>query len=481
MLEFKDRLQRTRSPHTMRSWPLPRAQSPRIESLRVALGSTRPHAHTQPRAQRALDHFTEQLRTEGTPIIEPAENTDWTHFTFVWIGEAPHGVMLQLNRITDPLDVEDTRLERIGESNVHALTLRLPSDWQGSYLFVPLPYGVPPTLHGRPTKQTMVALAEHAQSDPLAREHIPSKAVTASAVRRLPDYAAARGPRVPKLALWRLTPEITEWLPTIQSPVNGESLTLHRWSSPSANEESPVILLLDGEVWRTQFPVATEIAERHRQGRFPAVHLLLLESGGPGQRELDYACSRGESLALLTALRKAARKLNSPPLPDTPWVIAGQSLGGLFAALCATRHGNLVRAAVAQSPSLWWPTPPNPWHSEPGWFEEQAMSPAVGAPVLLESGALDAGVAERCRAAAALLKMGDRLIAHRQHSGGHDVLQWQATLVDELEAALIATAPAGSVPPRPHRADGRSRVTHRLKPRRALPTRATDEQGQTTA
>src|SRR5699024_12230679 len=82
----------------------------------------------------------------------------------------------------------------------------------------------------------------------------------------------------------------------------------------------------------------------------------------------------------------------------------------------------------------------NPWDPRgTSWFDEQAVSAAPGAPVLLEVGALEYVLTDRVRAAAALLETRDALIGTVEHPGGHDVLQWQATIVDHLHTAIEAT------------------------------------------
>src|SRR5699024_12405820 len=97
--------------------------------------------------------------------------------------------------------------------------------------------------------------------------------------------------------------------------------------------------------------------------------------------------------------------------------------------LAAPRPPDLVRGAVAQSPSLWWPATLNPWDPRgTSWFDEQAVSAAPGAPVLLEVGALEDVLTERGRAAAARLETRDALIGAVEHPGGHDGRPWQGAI-----------------------------------------------------
>lgn len=424
---------RTTPPHAIRRWPLPTVPSDTIEALRDELEeATDAAARTA-----AVERFRAHLERERTPLIEAdAEgDTDWCRATFVFLGEAPGGVLMQLNRISDPLDPEDTMLEQIAGSEVHALTLRLPAAWQGGYLFAIAPRRMAATLHQTPDMRAMMEFARNAQADPYARERIPSKEVTATGGLEIPDYSAARGPKAPTVALWHNEPTEATQLGSVVSPIGGAQLPLHHWAAPGADASSPVILLLDGEVWLRQFPIASALIELVAGGTMPPVHVLYLESGGSRQREFDYTCGPETSLALLEGVREAS----AHAVPATPWVIAGQSLGGLFSALAATRHPQFIRAAVAQSPSLWWPSDPSPWQKPAGWFEERAAaaeSDAPGAPILIEAGAIDAGVVEYARSAAALLRTQNALIAYNEYSAGHDILQWQSTLADALATAL---------------------------------------------
>lgn len=362
---------RSTPPHTIRPWPLPRAQSQTIEALRRELADAPEALRTEVVAQ-----FRDQVAQSGTPLIEECDDSASTLFTFVWFGQAPHGVVVQLNRITDTLDVEDTKLEQIEGSEVYALTLRLPSNWLGSYLFVPLPQPVPPAIHTRVDMRVVAGAVRFAQADVHARELIPSKAVVASGAQAIPEYAVARGPLAPSLTLWQDPATATRTLSGVMSPVTGTELALHHHAGD----------------------------DRVTEALLESVHTVAGNSIGNG-----------------------------------PWIVVGQSLGGLFAVECATRHPQLVSAAIAQSPSLWFPSSSSPWDYEPGWFEERATR-TDGAPILLEAGVIDAGVVEHCRTAAALLAAQNSLIEYNEYAAGHDVLQWQATLPKAIAKALRATA-----------------------------------------
>ena len=399
------------------------AESPLLERLAADL------AGEQADATGVVERFTAQVQRMGTPVVEPATEPGWELFSFVWIGEAPHGVLLQLNRVSDPLDPADTLLRPIGDGRVHALTLQLPSAWLASYQLVVLPEPLPDKGRATLPAQTRAALARSARQDPYARVTIPNKASVASGGVEPPRLGVARGADAPAVELWRHEVPPTERLAPVPSPVNGTELGLHRWSHSAAGPASPVVLLGDGEGWADRFPIAAELDARVDAGACPPLHVVMLESGGPVQRQVDYTGTADQLRGLLTAVRDRVGV-------DGPWIVAGQSLGGLLAARSATLLPDLVAAGIAQSPSLWWPTPPHPWERGRGWFEERAEN--GGSPILVECGAFEWGLVERARAAAALLTAQGGLIDSREVYGGHDVLWWQATLPQAVVDAVRA-------------------------------------------
>ncbi|MDO5052700.1 MAG: alpha/beta hydrolase-fold protein [Pseudoclavibacter sp.] len=441
--ELESRILAAVPPHSVRPWPLPRGESAFVAGLRARIEAAGDAAAREREVERAL----RELRERGTPLTEPGDEPGTARFTFFWAGEAPHGVVLHLNRVSDMIDPADTLLQPIGGSRLHAITLLLPEDWLGSYLFAPLPAPLgPPLLHRGVDRAALGLLAAAASADPWAREQAPGKGLPGREGEAGPPLAIARGPAAPGLALQRAARRRPAAARTVRSPANGARLPLAVWSHPEAGPASPAVLLADGEVWGEQFPLAGELDRRIGAGGLEPLHLLFLASGGARQRILDYTAPAEESERLLAEVREAVGPQIAGPL-----VAAGQSLGGLFALQCASRHPGSVAAAVAQSPSLWWPSPLPGRGSPPvapraGWFEEHAARAAAGAgsaPVLLQGGACEWGLVERIRDAAALLRVQGALIDYREVPGGHDVAWWQALLPDAIVAAVRAAGRVG--------------------------------------
>lgn len=413
-------------PHTLRPWPLPRAQSPRLAELQRRLKSSEPASELVP-----------EFLAGGTPVLEPGEEPGQVLVTFAWQGFAPYGVQLQSNRLNDILDPGDTLMEQVSGTDLHVLTLVLPDDWIGGYQFLVLPEPLrAPQLHSGADRTYLARLHAGLCADPHAREVAPGR-------RGALIQAVGRGPAASALRL-DLGNE-TEWpsariSTTVPSPANATPLALHRWSHPSAHDSSPTFLFLDGEVWHRQYPILPRLIAETAAGNLLPMHALLLESGGPKQRQQDYLGSPEQIRRLLSGVLQAGGAGDRSPL-----IVCGQSLGGLFTMRATTFHPDLVAAGIAQSPSLWWPIGGQFRQHRGQWFRERAAAVAatrtgsapIPSPLILHNGLLEWDLADDVRHAAALLEVEGSLIEHREYAGGHEVLWWQQALPQALAAATI--------------------------------------------
>ena len=400
--------------HCSRPWPLPIATSPALEALteRVA---------TAPSTQRAAlaDDLAAQLLTQGSPIIEAGDEPGRRLVSFLHRGEPGRPVYLQANRITDPMDLEDTRMRQVPGTGVSALTLSMPEGWIATYQFLvpdrPVPTANP---HRPPSLAAFAELAAALESDPACPEQLPSKhgaahhsVIALPGCPPAPEADGARG-----------------WVPfgepgAVRGPASGGELPLTLLRHPRADPDAPLVLLLDGEVWLRDQGALGAVWDDIEAGTCPPLRLAFLASTSPTQRQLDLACEPEESARLLEAVRGRVGEDRGP------WLVAGQSLGGLFAALCAVRHGDRIAAAIAQSPSLWWPTEA-PEASPPGrWFRELAAAGAC-APTVLQCGRLEGDLLASCAHARAVLDLlGARCDSEDDLPlGGHDIGWWRRTL-----------------------------------------------------
>lgn len=111
----------------------------------------------------------------------------------------------------------------------HALTLHLPDAYLGTYGSAAPSFLLPaPTRHGATDRAAVASVRSSPVPDPRARGH------------QAPSLRLGHDDGVPQVFPIQLSP--------LRSPVNGAALPVWCWSSPSADLDSPVILLLDGQV-----------------------------------------------------------------------------------------------------------------------------------------------------------------------------------------------------------------------------------------
>ena len=241
-------------------------------------------------------------------------------------------------------------------------------------------------------------LRASAVEDPRAREYVGFLGNARLAV--------ARGRDADRAVLSGDTEGIEE--AQVVSPVNGAELTAWTWRP--ADDAAPVarLVVLDGETWVNQYPLVSAL----RDVAVP-VHAVFIESGGPQQRQLDYT---SDAAAGRSFIERALGLLGDGS--DAPVIVVGQSMGGLCALLSGMRHPDLVAAAIAQSPSLWW--------NGGAWFDERSRQD--GAPAYLQVGAYEWDLERDVHHAAALLRAQGKLLGFDVYPGGHDALWWQALL-----------------------------------------------------
>lgn len=352
-------------------------------------------------------------------LVEPGSRDDTRLVTFVYRGEDADLAYLIANRLSDPKDPHDTRLELMPGTDLAFLTVEMPDDWIATYSVVT----PPEPLRSAPLHQ------------PLA---LRDRQALGSHTRATGVVDLERAPALPPrgtVEAWQREDH------RVVGPASGEDLPLTLMSHPEATVDSPVVVMLDGEVWLRDHVVIEALDHAVTTGEAPPMTVALLHAAGPRSRQLDYACEPGESAALLDRITAEL----PGPRRSAPWIIAGSSLGGLFALLCATRHPDRIGSVVAQSPSLWWPTD-DPLAPGPGrWFEEFAAQ-GHGAPAVVQVGQLETTLAHTVLHARELLRSHGLLIEtpHDVVRGGHDMAWWRRTLPPALIRAANSTGRVSS-------------------------------------
>ncbi|MFR9795056.1 enterochelin esterase [Streptomyces sp. MS06] len=395
-------------------------------------------AFTAPRPDGLAD-FWADVRRRGTPLVggDPLGDPDRRAVTFLWRGSTrTRAVQVLPNKLADPDRPAGNLMRRLPGTDVWHWTVRLRSDWRGTYdLFVDEGGGPDP-------------------DDPgywrwLRVNHRPDPFNTRTLPRRWggPPVACAELPDAPDARDWQRRAGVPRGTVTeheIGSGHLGDRRRVWLYAPPgppgpgpaTAPGGLPVLVLLDGEHWQPRLGVANLLDNLIADGRIPPLAAVLPESLDLRTRWAQLTC-RPEFAAFLEheLLPWAATRL---PLTRDParTVLAGQSLGGLTAAYAALHRPHRFGNALVQSGSFWWPDGP-----EAEWLTGR-LAATGRRPVRLwlsfgEQEWVALPAARRLRETLAAAGYDDAV--YREFNGGHDYLCWRTELADGLVALLSAT------------------------------------------
>lgn len=429
---------RTIPPQLPRPAPPEIVPGPRVQALAAELRAGRPEA---------LGAFWEEAASRGTPLVEEIPG-DPGHraVTFLWRGDA-HDVLVMANKLTDPSVLDESLMERLGDTDVWHRTYRVGSGWRASYRLAPRGRTAPGPIGDEAARRRDAMLAAGSPASRAAVERwclglaqavadpLNSRIWRGYSVVELPDAPPQR------------------WL--APGPSRGE-LSRHTiggrtvWRYEPELRPRGTLVLLDGQDWTEDLPVI--LGNLVEAGAVPPLTALLPESGTPGDRARDLTCD-DRFLSFL------ADELPIGEHPASRTVVAGQSLGGLAALHAAYRRPDRFGAAVSQSGSFWWPNGPDGpdgpdgpgehnEHNGPGgpvrsagsgreWLTgELAAAARVPARCYVEVGTQEWALLGPTRRLRDVLRAKGCDLTYREYEGGHDGACWRGSLADGLIAAF---------------------------------------------
>ncbi|ANH94714.1 esterase [Streptomyces sp. SAT1] len=378
-----------------------------------------------------LTRFWADVSRRGTPLIgpDPLGSADHRAVTFLWRGgPGTRAVQVMPNKLGDPRAPEGNVMCRAPGTDVWHWTVRLRTDWRGTYdFFVDEGDGPAP---GHP--EYWQWLRRNRRADPYNTRRLP---------RRWggEPIACAELPHAPRAADWRPRPDVPRGTVSehrVPSRHLGDHRRVWLYTPPptaAAPAELPVLVLLDGEHWHPGLGIAHLLDNLIADGRIPPVAALLPDSVDAATRWAELTC-RPEFVAFLEEelLPWAGTRL---PLTADParTVVAGQSLGGLTAAYAAFRSPHRFGNVLAQSGSFWWPDGPGAeWLT--GQIASSARLPVRFRLSFGEQEWVALPAARRLRETLAAAGYDDAV--YREFNGGHDYLCWRTELSEGLTALL---------------------------------------------
>lgn len=373
----------------------------------------------------------QDIRAAGTPLRGPHANGD-VELAFLWRGADCAAVCIDVYSHTPHPVTQRTHLQRVGTTDVWLWRTALPADWRGSYFLLPLRAGQEAPRERAALRRWWIDLMERqASADPF---------------NPLPPHGTGWGvPLSPVLLAdapvhpgWRIPPE-------------AEGLTLQRWHSTRLDTARDIwrlrtgpldarpalVLLLDGQYWARQMPIAGALLRLTEQGILPPAVYVLVDAVSPALRGQELPCNEAFWLAVREELLPQVYRHEIDPRRT---VVAGQSYGGLAALYAALRWPDCFGCVLSQSGSFWWPDPSRT--TGDGWLAQQVRAdPGGGASirVLLEVGCYETEMTGVNRAMASALADGGHAVHYRQVRGGHDWICWRDGLLEGLAQLLNDT------------------------------------------
>lgn len=392
----------------------------------------------------------------GTPWVEPLSDSE-ARVSFFW--RDPEGgpersrtrtVLIDVNSVTDHHSVEPTQMQRYQTTDVWFWQVVLPTDWRGSYLFAPQQddFQIP---HYRGSEQEkrrqhrdwwLSKLTTSGQADPLNHNasHLSSWGLYRSALHLphalpQPDWQAHD-------AGTTTTPPATQWhLQRWHSERLGNERSIWTYDL-GGHQDQPLVLLLDGQHWAQHMPIYSALASATASGKLPAAFYVLIDSIDLEQRQADLGCCDAFWQAIQSELLPTLRADYSFTDRPEQTVVCGQSLGGLSSLYANLRWPQRFGAALAQSPSLWWPDrnlvapafgqPRKRQANARGWLTEQTQQPPSSGRIFMEVGSGEASMVDLLDSHAKVLVEKGYEVQTRHYTGGHDWLCWRGGIIDGL-------------------------------------------------
>lgn len=393
----------------------------------------------------------------GTPLVERVA-ADRCRVSFLWRdpsgteqSSAIRRVYVDVNSVTDHHSFDPQSLARLAGTDLWHWQVDLPSDWRGSYAFIPVTAEqLPPAPEGdheaqrQQQRRWWMSIAGRAVSDPLN--------LRAPITAGWGPMSAAHLPDAPDQSVWRAF-DRGEAQPDASRLHELTWQGHHVWiyETGPGGTERPLVLLLDGQHWGRNLPIFSALDEATARGHLPpAVHVLIDAINGEC-RERDLACNAEFWRSLQDELlpRVAAIAPHSPSADRT--VVAGQSLGGLAAMYAGLHWPERFGRVLSQSGSFWWPhvellfPPPGEAHvrrpGARGWLAGQVEAgslPPSRLHVWQEVGSREDVMVDVNESLHEALRGAGHAVRYRVFEGGHDRLCWRGGLIDGL-AHLLAS------------------------------------------
>lgn len=195
---------------------------------------------------------------------------------------------------------------------------------------------------------------------------------------------------------------------------------------------TPVVVVLDGEVWLERQSLPTTVDNLIADGEIPPTVLVFVDSGGRDRRWAALDSGGPHDTWVVDVLLPWVRGRYPVSSAVADVVVAGQSLGGLSALRLLIEHPEVIGAALAQSASLWLDDLVAPLKRS----AERSDTGVGRARAYVEVGAQEWVLREPNRRLAERLRAAGVAVDFEEYDGGHDYACWRVGIASGLRSLL---------------------------------------------
>ena len=390
--------------------------------------------------REALDDFWAQIARDGAPIVEPdpAGNPKRRLVTFVYRADSSTRNVQLFRGPNATMDLAANPLVRLPGTDVWYRSYTVPSTARFTYML-----GRNVELQGLDPKNTadvirrMTAFA----IDPANPHRFPASGSAAplylNSVVELSD--APPNPWITKDPSRPAGEVIRTTIPSKEGEPRGVSVY-----TPPGFERSrgdyDLLILFDGPWYLAMVPTPTILDNLIAAGRIAPQVAVFVETPG-SSRDRDLHCCRPFTEMLATELvRWAEERYGATDRPERT-TIAGSSAGGLAATCAALERPERFGKVLSMSGAFWW-HPKEPGTTSAWLLEQFAGRPKADTRFYLAIGTMEdapqpedpltmLGLNRRLRDA---LRSRGYEVAYAEFDGGHEYVNWAASLADGLIA-----------------------------------------------
>ncbi len=368
----------------------------------------------------------------GSPLVTLQKNKALC--TFIWrSSELKESLFVYIDIYSQSPSIYQkwNRFSRVAGTDVYFFEIELPLAWAGSYVVVTSSEEAPETdcvAARRAWWQTQ--LKQNAQIDPFNQHRF----YTGHLARYINQIQLENTKSL--IADCPIT-NTFQWSSRLcQQDYLVDVFISHQ----STQEDLPLIILLDGQIWSRELSIMPDlqhltVADKIRPAVYVFVHSLNSQ-----QRQRDYGCHDAFSQALVYELIETLLKEYSF-ISKTDITLCGQSLGGLCALHSALLFPTIFTSLILQSGSYWWSDFSNSTLGQKYKGNILELLQNLSHPlskttrIYISAGTYETDMRDDALQLYQQLQSFNQVSFH-SFSGGHDAVNWRTDLLKALQKIL---------------------------------------------